>query len=108
MERKTVVSLLPLVCGLMVLAVQGHAAESADPRPANLVEWASGESAERLSRSSHKTDFFALSNHFISQDNSIFCGPVSSAIVMRAGAWARRAAVTSPRSERTTKTAIRS
>ena len=84
MERKAVVSLLPLVCGLMVLAVQGHAAESADPRQANLVEWASGESAERLSRSSHKTDFFALSNHFISQDNSIFCGPVSSAIVLNA------------------------
>ena len=25
---------------------------------------------------SHKTDFFPLSNHFISQDNTIFCGPV--------------------------------
>ena len=84
MKRKAVASLLPLVCGLMVLAIQGHAAESADPRPANLVEWNSGESAERLSRSSHKTDFFALSNHFISQDNSIFCGPVSSAIVLNA------------------------
>ena len=84
MKRKAVASLLPLVCGLMVLAIQGHAAESADPRPANLVEWSSGESAARLSRSSHKTDFFALSNHFISQDNSIFCGPVSSAIVLNA------------------------
>ena len=84
MKRKAVASLLPLVCGLMVLAIQGHAAESADPRPGNLVEWASGESVERISRSSHKTDFFALSNHFISQDNSIFCGPVSSAIVLNA------------------------
>ena len=84
MERKAVVSLLPLVCGLLVFPMQGHAAESADPRPENLVEWATGESAERLSRSSHKTDFFALSNHFISQDNSIFCGPVSSAIVLNA------------------------
>ena len=56
MKRKAVASLLPLVCGLMVLAMQGHAAESVDPRPANLVEWSSGESAERLSRSSHKTD----------------------------------------------------
>ena len=84
MKPKAVASLLPLVCGLLVFPIQGHAAESADPRPENLVEWASGESAERLSRSSHKTDFFALSNHFISQDNSIFCGPVSSAIVLNA------------------------
>ncbi len=27
---------------------------------------------------------FPLSNHFISQDNRIFCGPVSSAIVLNA------------------------
>ena len=38
----------------------------------------------RLSRSAHKADFFRLSNHFISQDNKIFCGPVSSAIVLNA------------------------
>ena len=90
MERKTVVSLLLLVCGLLVFPIPGHTTESADPRPANLVEWASGESAERLSRSSHKTDFFALSNHFISQDNSIFCGPVSSTIVLNALRLGRR------------------
>ena len=42
------------------------------------------ESTKRISRSSHKTDFFPLSNHFISQDNRIFCGPVSSAIVLNA------------------------
>ena len=84
MERKAVVLLLPLVCGLLVHPIRGHATDSADPSPVNLVEWASGESAERLSRSSHRTDFFALSNHYISQDNSIFCGPVSSAIVLNA------------------------
>ena len=84
MERTAVLSLLPLVCGLAGFAIQGHATEGAGSRPVNLVEWVSGESAERLSRSSHKTDFFALSNHFISQDNSIFCGPVSSAIVLNA------------------------
>ena len=84
MERNAVISILPLVCGLMVLSIAGHATESQDPHPVNLVEWTSGESAERLSRSAHKTDFFALSNHFISQDNSIFCGPVSSAIVLNA------------------------
>ena len=84
MKRKALASLLALVCGLVVLAIQVHATESADSRPVNLVVWTSGESADRLSRSSHKTDFFALSNHFISQDNSIFCGPVSSAIVLNA------------------------
>ena len=90
MKRRTIVSLLPLVLGLAVFPTQVHAAESADPRAANLVEWASGESVERLSRSSHKTDFFPLSNHFISQDNSIFCGPVSSAIVLNALRLGRR------------------
>ena len=70
---------LPLLCGLAV-----HPAQGADRTPVALVAWASGESAERLSRSSHKADFFPLSNHFISQDNSIFCGPVSSAIVLNA------------------------
>ena len=84
MERRTIVSLLPLVLALAVFPTQVHAAESADSRPGNLVEWTSGESVERFSRASHKTDFFALSNHFISQDNSIFCGPVSSAIVLNA------------------------
>ena len=49
-----------------------------------LVEWESEESSVRLSRSAHKADFFRLTNHFISQDNKIFCGPVSSAIVLNA------------------------
>ena len=84
MKHKAVVSLLPLLCGLMVFPMEGHATESADPRPAALVEWESGESTKRISRSSHKMDFFPLSNHFISQDNRIFCGPVSSAIVLNA------------------------
>ena len=52
--------------------------------PAVLVEWSSGESEERFSRAAHKRDFFPLSNHFISQDNSIFCGPVSASIVLNA------------------------
>ena len=76
--------LLALLCGLMAGAPEGHAAEGAERSAAMLVEWSSGESVERLSRSSHKADFFPLSNHFISQDNSIFCGPVSSAIVLNA------------------------
>ena len=82
-----IIALVPLMALLCVLAVspmEGHAAGDAQSQPATLVEWASGESIERLSRSSYKTDFFPLSNHFISQDNSIFCGPVSSAIVLNA------------------------
>ena len=60
------------------------------PPPTPLIEWSSDESSERLSRSSHKADFFPLSNHFISQDNRIFCGPVSSAIVLNALRLGRR------------------
>ena len=52
--------------------------------PGVLVEWSSGESVTRLSHSAHKHDFFPLSNHFISQDNRIFCGPVSASIVLNA------------------------
>ena len=49
-----------------------------------LVEWDTDESAARFSSSAHKADFFALSNHFVSQDNRIYCGPASSAIVLNA------------------------
>lgn len=55
-----------------------------------LVEWQSGESIQRLARSDHKADFFPLSNNFTSQDNKIFCGPVSSAIVLNALRLGRR------------------
>ncbi len=51
---------------------------------ATLVEWTSEESVARFARSAHKVDFFALSNHFVSQDNKIYCGPASSAIVLNA------------------------
>ena len=78
------VLILSVLCGLAVFQPDGRAAPGVDPAAATLVEWASEESVERLSRSSHKADFFPLSNHFISQDNAIFCGPVSSAIVLNA------------------------
>ncbi len=84
MKRMVGVLIAPLLVGLMVAAARGLAAEPEDGIRTSLVEWSSGESLERLSRSSHKADFFPLSNHFISQDNSIFCGPVSSAIVLNA------------------------
>ena len=48
------------------------------------VEWATEESAARLARSAYKADFFPLANHFVSQDNKIYCGPASSAIVLNA------------------------
>ena len=83
-KPRAAVLLLALLCALAGLPTMGHAAERADPAAAPLLEWATGESVERLSRSSHKADFFPLSNHFISQDNAIFCGPVSSAIVLNA------------------------
>ena len=90
MKRIAFVSLLVLLCALMAVSIESRAANSPDSPPATLVEWQSQESVERFSHSSHKTDFFPLSNHFISQDNSIFCGPVSSAIVLNALRLGRR------------------
>ena len=69
-----------LSCALLFVLAQGHAEE----RSQALVEWTAAESAQRFVRSSHKNDFFPLSNHFVSQDNAIWCGPVSSAIVLNA------------------------
>lgn len=49
-----------------------------------VIAWDSKESIERLSRSKEKLDFFPLSNHFVSQDNNIVCGPATVAIVLNA------------------------
>ena len=67
-----------------LLAIQCCLLLSIEARAADLVEWQSADSLDRLARSAHKTDFFPLSNHFVSQDNAIFCGPASSAIVLNA------------------------
>ena len=77
MKRAAVLLLLALP------AIVPPSAARAGATP-ELVEWQSGESLRRLARSAHKTDFFPLSNHFVSQDNKIFCGPASSAIVLNA------------------------
>ena len=84
MKRRTMCLLLPLLSGLALLPSLGHAAEGTGPISVDLVEWSSEESVQRLARSSHKRDFFPLSNHFVSQDNKIFCGPASSATVLNA------------------------
>ena len=83
MKRGTGLLLLPLL-GLVVLAAGSRAEDSV------LVAWESGESIARLARSAHKTDFFPLSNNYVSQDNKIFCGPTSSAIVLNALRLGRR------------------
>ena len=75
MKHKAVVSLLPLLYGLMVFPMEGHATESADPRPAVLVEWESGESTKRISRSSHKTDFFPARQSFHQPGQQDFLWP---------------------------------
>ena len=73
-----------------LLAIQCCLLLSIEARAADLVEWQSADSLDRLARSAHKTDFFPLSNHFVSQDNAIFCGPASSAIVLNALRLGRR------------------
>jgi hypothetical protein len=47
-----------------------------------LVPWNSEESAARLARARHKADFFTLANNFVSQENAMWCGPASAAIVL--------------------------
>ena len=90
MKTKALISILAPLCAFMIVSADGRSANGAEQRPAALVEWQSREGAERFSRSAHRTDFFPLSNHFISQDNAIFCGPVSSAIVLNALRLGRR------------------
>ncbi|MBE0471847.1 MAG: phytochelatin synthase [Methyloprofundus sp.] len=49
-----------------------------------MVNWGSDEGVKRLKESQYKVDFFKLANHFESQNNKLFCGPASAAIVLNA------------------------
>ena len=79
---------LCVVTCILFVSGPGHAAPMTP-----LLEWPTEASEARLSRSTHKADFFPLSNHFLSQDNKIFCGPVSAAIVLNALRLRRRPAL---------------
>ena len=68
----------------MIYAVTKQSARQKNLSAVTLVEWNSEESISRLFRSSHKIDFFPLSNHFVSQENKIFCGLASSVIILNA------------------------
>lgn len=79
MLYKTVFSFLLL---FSVILIYGQ--KNSHQSPVVLIEWDSEESLKRLSFSSHKKDFFPLSNHFVSQNNKIFCGLASAAITLNA------------------------
>lgn len=49
-----------------------------------IVKWGSPEGISRLAESNYKVDFFKLANQFESQNNKLFCGPASAAIVLNA------------------------
>jgi hypothetical protein len=51
---------------------------------AQLTGFESPEGIKRLERSDAKVDFFPLANHFESQENKVYCGLASSAIVLNA------------------------
>jgi len=53
-------------------------------KPPELVPFTSAEAQQRLERSHHKADFFALVNQFESQEHMGNCGPTSSVIVLNA------------------------
>jgi len=61
-----------------------------------IVNWNSEEGIKRLEESQHKIDFFKLANHFESQNNKLFCGPATAAIVLNA-LRVRRSDVSLPR-----------
>lgn len=52
--------------------------------PAQIILWDSPEGIKRLDQSRAKVDFFPLANAFESQENKIYCGLASSAIVLNA------------------------
>jgi hypothetical protein len=58
------------------------AATAQPPAPVGLVPFTAPESAVRLERSRHKTDFFPLVNQFESQQNLGYCGPATAVIVL--------------------------
>lgn len=51
-------------------------------RSEELISYASAEGIARISRSQYKADFFILSNNFESQENGLYCGPTTAAIVL--------------------------
>lgn len=75
---------------LMLFTIKSHSDKQKEASAVILVEWDSKESVDHFSRSAHKIDFFPLSNHFVSQENKIFCGLASAAIVLNALQWNKR------------------
>lgn len=73
-----------LILLVAALPVAGSHAGSEGASPSALVGWDTPQSEERLTRSRHRADFFPLSNHFVSQNNRVFCGLASSSIVLNA------------------------
>ena len=59
-----------------------HSPPNATNLDNKIISWNSPEGMSRLSESQHKVDFFTLANHFEAQQNTIFCGPASAAIVL--------------------------
>ena len=68
----------------LALTFGANAAAAAEPEAVRVLDWSSVAGIERLERSRHKVDFFALANHFESQTNRAFCGPTAATIVLNA------------------------
>ena len=84
MTLKLVWQVLSLTVAVGMIGVPSPSHAQTTPGSPVLVDWTAPASQARLARSAHKVDFFPLSNHFIGQDNRIFCGPTSVAIVLNA------------------------
>ena len=84
MTLKLVWQVLSLAVAVGMIGVPSPSYAQQTPGSPVLVDWTAPASQARLARSAHKVDFFPLSNHFVGQDNKIFCGPTSVAIVLNA------------------------
>ena len=84
MTPKLVLQVLSLAIALGMVDVPSPSHAQETQGSPVLVNWTAPASLARLARSAHKVDFFPLSNHFVGQDNKIFCGPTSVAIVLNA------------------------
>jgi len=75
-----------LFCSLMICLISActGSKQLLNTNSQTIISWRSPEGMRRLAESNYKIDFFTLANHFESQNNKLFCGPASAAIVLNA------------------------
>lgn len=78
MKRKILLVCLAL---FICLQVNVHAQDANTPTP-TLIPFSSAQGIKIFQDSKYKVDFFHLANQFEAQDNSMYCGPTTAAIIL--------------------------